>query len=632
MMSKETVASPKKKKREIKTKKLLVDLYLSFRKKILTVVTPMLVPSTSVHFGFIPIVETAYCRLDGKHYRIIFGGQLFIKKLGLPPLDSYISKVVAREKLDDIIQMFKFLYYHEIGHLIYTDMSCMLIPEYKVPELRNALHTLFNTLEDVHLEECGLRKDYPYTNKILDRGLEVVFDKDTLTKYSDMNDATSFFIFLLYKLRRPKVFKGTNAFFEKHKPEMITHIKECLSESHPTKRIERIIVFFEWLVSLEEIDFKSHPMDEIEKVPFGRKEKSETPSGRITTGSSPEKFEGESKSGTLEETEEEKEGGDEDDGEGADEDDAESPEDAEKDSDIDEEEFIESTFDSLGSDSLTHQVYFAEENIIVSPKSEEYVEKAIESMAKVTTDVVNVIKTFKTRHRPKYLPGYSQGKLHVSSAIAGKPVNIFKKKVGKALDNSLSIKILCDNSGSMAGDKSTITTKALLAMTNACSKLNVPIEVSAFTATSDSSNAEIQTLILKKFSQRFDMTKKYFGCIDHDGLSGIRLRDFSTLNLFGGNKDELNIDYLCKEYLKEPYNKKVLIVLSDGATTGSSEDLKQLVAHYVSKGIFIIGLGIQTSSVKYLYDNYKVFNTTEELNGLAVFLGEMLLDLAKGDK
>jgi hypothetical protein len=627
------------KKKKISMKGYLSKIYQEFRNKVISASISFFVPTQDVYFAFKLADNSTYCHLEKKGYRIVFGGGTISSLLSLP-LSGDISMKDARKNFGDINKLFRALYFHEVAHLIYTDLTFTGMDKIS-GAYQPALRYLANILEDIFIETRGLRKDFPYTSKYLDFLVSKAFSDEKIKLYSDKNDAQSFLTFLLYKLRRGADFTGTNKFFDDHRVDMLAHIKACLSIHEPTKRFQRMVEFFEWLVSLKEIDFKQDVQPEISSAPVG----SGTSTGKSTSSSSSsggsadeediteEQFspsksgsrrkgkQGKSDKGTVDgsgiASEKDEDGVMEDV-----EDEVEYPEDySDDDIPLDEETICESAFEVLGNGEHEH-LLCKDEVFITSNRILSHIEQMTEEVSKVVTDTVTAIKAFKTRNRPKYMPGQTKGKLHIPSVIEQKPVKIFRDKVGKANKTDLAISLLLDNSGSMYGLKSEITTKAVVALATACERMNIPLEINGFTEAFGC----CQTFTIKDFNESLNNTKQYIGILSTALNSGYSTGRIGT---FQGNVDEVNLHFVGTRFLKTKYQQKVMLVISDGATCGSTSDLKELAETLHSQGLFMIGIGVCDDTVSHIYHNYKIFKETKDLVELPTFLSSMLLSFAK---
>lgn len=614
--------------------------------------------SSHVLFTFESNGQQAYCRVSGSTsvgapiFKIYLSGGLVLELTGLPRTTS--NRTVLKDAVDDIKFFTSALFFHEMGHLLYTDMTCTLIRKYKDSSYIPFLSNLSNILEDVYLEKFGLRRDYPMTQKYFKRMTAKAFVPQAKA-YRDMGNADSFLNYILLKLRCPKTLTAKNAVFDSVSATVCPMLSDILHEDDGTERIKKTIALGEWLIANTKLDFKAVTKKEEELPTAGSvgsgtgpaKPGKPTPSSSSGSGSGSEDTKA-SEDGAL------SNGGSRGNNDVGDS--APTPENPpvfktldELERGLDDEEIqdvydeandihvedLQDVSDALNSvlsieDISRHEWIIAKKYFGFGSHIKEAVDKAMLEMNPVSLQVIKSLKLFKAQIRPRFTSGFKNGKLDVARAIksasSGLPTPyLFKQKIARGQAADLAISILCDNSGSMSGNKSHVCTRAMLALAQACDVCNIPIEVNCFTE----SNGINYTVTMKSFEDKFADSKYYFGITDsniythytHDG-------DF---NLFWGNEDEINLYNVWKKFLKNKHKDKLIFVISDGETCGSSSDLRQLIQDIKESGVKIIGLGIQSSAVASLYPEYKLFDTTSSLNGLPDYLLDTLNSLIKKD-
>lgn len=623
-------------KKTMTRKRFCRVIYTKFKERVVDVNAPILLPKCSLFTSYHNDGTACYCNATKKkgHYRITFGGAMIADALGLP---GSLDIIKARAKFDDTNKMFRAVYYHEVGHLKYTAMHCTLITEYKEEKYRGAIHKLHNILEDIVIERYCMSIRYAYTRKYFEFLESLLFSEDKAKGYEDREDMMSFFNFLLLKLRMKKKFIGSNKFASEH-PEYLDYVKMVLTEPNGVKRIEKTITFFEWLLAQglkgpEDIekpkdspDFKDGE-DSSESMPGGGASRAGTDVDEVAKSSA--KTSDAKKADELDDSEEGGDGDDKKEDEDSDEEGSGSDVDPDEDPSLLEDEVEESCIEALRSGDYGHEFYNIKDYFKITDKTRIKIDELMEKTSAVSNAVATKIKSFKIRTRPRYIEGYSSGKLHVPSVISGKPVNIFQRKESKGMQTDLAIYLLLDNSGSMGSTKSRVTTEAAIALATACAKCNIPIAVSMFTADFDGIGATCYTYRMKTFKDKFENSKYFLGTSDYEILDTYEYDH--TFRCFAGNTDEINLFHVYQEYKKEPYKDKVLIVISDGATCGSTESLRNL-AKEIEDEIFVIGIGACSTAPASIYARSKIFASTKELEGLADFMSEMLFNLSKGKK
>lgn len=623
-----TVPGTPVKEKTIPKGRFLRVIFQNFKTRCVDVNASILVPKGKVFTSYYDNEESTYCReIRPKSYRIVFGGGMLREALELA--DSATPMSIAKAKFGDAVKVFKGLYYHEIGHLRYTDLTCDDILKYPVDNERWSLHQLFNVLEDIVIERFGMVKDFPYTKRYFTFLEDNIFTKQ-MAHYKDDGSAGQFFNFLLLRMRMGKAFTGTCQLFTDHETDMLSYIKSVLGEPNGRERIKKTIVFFDYLKSL------GLKMD----IPEGQKiATSNSPFGSPAAGGSGGK--GKAGKGALSPTSTSPDGSGVDEAAGGSKAGGspsgggaggtnsgssgkmtEEDLDLEADAPVVENDCYESFNQVLYSDEQPHvfydMSYFQPDGTALS-----MVEALISMVNPQANQIATVIKTYQSRNRLRYHSGKSSGRLHVQSAIAGKPVNIFKKKERIGLMPDLAISVLCDNSGSMGGTKSEICTQAMLSLAVACSKCGVPLEVNAFT---ESHQDGVSTFRIKRFKDTFENSKKYFGITSYE----CHVHYDTPLDTFSGNTDEVNLYNVWQEFRKQPWRDKVMIVISDGYTCGSTADLRHVVEAMEADGIYVLAVGVCTDAVKQCYNNYKMFGSTTELEQFPAWLGGVLTNLIKG--
>ena len=650
-----------------------------------------LLPGFKVMFGYQWANSDTYTRplkgsSAGSGFRIQFGGQMVRTATNIP---QYIKKKEDTKKyVVDSRKSFRWMFYHEMGHLLYTDMYDRSIIDYKVKEHRGFIHSVFNILEDIVIEKYCMSIDYPYTAKYMKFGTQRVFIPQC-KDYKDNNDPASFLNYLLLRLRCTKAFTGVNKFWDDNKKDLAPMVKNILMEEDPTERVHLSLTLAVWIIKKSGWDFK--PIE----VPPGSVSGSMagTPGagaggGSGTGGSTPSlspkkskakskgKGKGKKKEGEGEEKKEkpthkatdtdggggsadddtEADGGSHNNRGGDHAGDEEAPELKTKDelddiTDDDDEEIddhydpnndllldhcdeVDDAFNEvLGEDGGNHEFVVAKNFYIPTETVKDAINKRLEEVSSLTNAVKAAFSVYKGRIRPKYNRGFYSGRLDVRKAMSnsltkGCDVKLFEKKIANGIAPDLAVSILCDNSGSMGGNKSRVCTTAMLALAKACSLCNIPIEVSCFTE----NWSRNYTIRMKEFDDKFEDSKDFLGITDYD-IYGHYIDDDDLRRLqFAGNEDEVNLYYIWKEFLRNKHKDKLLIVISDGETCGSSNTLRNLVKQIEASGISVLGLGIQSRAVENLYTNYKLFDSKESLDSLPEFLTSTLFKFAKGGK
>ena len=583
--------------------------------------------------------------------RIIIGG-LLVKLIALMQ-DRYTSKKAIKDNYGKIVMTIIGLDYHEMAHNLFTDMVSDLIINYPLAQYRGFLHTLFNIIEDVVIEiliDKLFQKKFP--NKIRPAiyfyHLKKALFAEQAASYEDDGSVSSFINYLLLVLRcgKEKV-KGINAIYEKYADGFRPLLRAALTTINATERLKKIIELGEWMIAnIEELEFAvSEPREKRSGSMKGLKDKDDSGFGKGTmTSELPEDFEDEADtlsskikteepSSASEKPETSPEGKEKEiedttveEDETKEEDKKREEGDEEKEAEkalsdlsdkLDEEinELIEVDEDSV-LDTDLHEWVYAKDEFDIDNAVVNILDEQIHEFSEEINTVANLLKLIKSRTKAKYIGHYSSGKLDIKKVMSNKMHNVpstkvFKQKHGTKKANDLAIWLVGDNSGSMANEKSTLCNQAMLVLAQACDWAGIPFCSSVFTKTYDDDEGISVTVIEKKFEDDFNITKPYFAINDS------RLKRYvsseKSIPLFRGNSEEVNLYYIWQEFRKVKHETKLLIVMCDGATTGSEITLRNVINSIEQDGIGVIGIGIKCHAVEELYPKSKLFSTTTEI-------------------
>jgi len=588
--------------------------------------------------------DSVYCTLGkGRYlYKIVYGVVFIYRQL----------KFIDRKDIDDkhfikAMPKLKVLllgtYFHEIGHLVFSWMKLKEVLD-KLPEVeikgkkvKPAAYVLqlFNALEDIVIEEAMRTRyrssrerrgayDANSVGSYLTANRELVLE-DSIGKYEDnpVNTFNGLLAFLLLKLSFPKKFAGTNTFFSAH-PENLAFVLRFLKERKALPRLVIAIEYFNWLLTTE-LDFPV-PGD-VDENPFG------SPSDKAGPGSKSVSAKiGKSLEKEMEASDEEGGEGDEggkfdardkgvsgsagdksDDGGGE----AEpiSPADV-KDDDI---------FDELNDRDFDWSIHQeVDMNILGIPVNTTILDTLRAKVSSISENLASYFLLLKERNKPKYL-GYlrSGSSLDAHAVKHGEKISVFKELIAHKKDKLSGIVLLCDNSGSMDNLKSYLLQLGVLAMSDMMYSLNIPFAVYAYSDQETVMNCSIK---VKGFDDNYGdpsvftnfnvLSRKTVGLVD----------PYMPCPTFHGNRDGYHIEYVSRMLENKPWDNKIVIILSDGEPIFPADVPLALKRH---PDIHYIGIGLGDASVKKYYKDYKVFFKEMDLQGLPVYLGELLLDLIK---
>lgn len=619
----------------IKVGKFLSTLYLYYeystgvplRDYVFTLNNILIGPGKNIKMTFDTRGQSAYTSLeksDPNVRRIVLGGQLVSRIAGLP--ETINDKKVLASLFNPTIKAFLGLNLHEMGHNLFTDMACRLIADYPDEKKKFVLHQLFNIIEDYVVEETMVlyyKKNRPYDvspRKYFDFTIKSIFEPQAEAYKDEGPTADNFLNYLLLLLRCGKsAIKETNAVFEAHKDEFVPRLQEVILTDDPTERVKKIVELGEWmfenipevkweLKAPEEVEIRSgrHPIDPAgPKGPEGPG-KIPAPFGRPVGGGKgkegaddPEPPTGEAPTDPPEK-----------------EDEPDPPEVPEPEFEEDED-IIDEVFNDEIHEGDDHEFVIAKDEYEYDPELIDRLDADLERVSDSAQDVSKFLTLFKGRTRPRMQEGFTKGKVNLRRAMQnemndGCDLKLFKQPIRKGRDTDAAFWLLGDNSGSMSGEKSQLCAKGILTMAQACDWAKVPFCSTCFTKTCDSYSGTCVTIIEKDFDDDFNTAKPYFG-INSTSTIGY-LSSAKRIPTFAGNSEEINLYYIWKRFQKVKHKTKILMVLCDGATTGSRDSLKRIIQKIEDDGIIVIGIGIMCSQVASLYPRHKLFNSAEELD------------------
>lgn len=222
--------------------------------------------------------------------------------------------------------------------------------------------------------------------------------------------------------------------------------------------------------------------------------------------------------------------------------------------------------------------------------------------------------------------GRRSGKLHSANLarLATHDPRVFRRK-HENRSKDVAVSLVIDMSGSMHGSKILLATQAAYALASVLERLRITHEVICFTtgkAVADESliraeeakmgrrytrNEALYMPVLKNYGERFGVdVRSRFGWLPNT----------STMR---NNVDGESVEIAARRLLARKENGKVMIVLSDGypAASGDSgklnDHLKEVVKESMRAGINVVGIGIQSDSVKSFYPKSVVINNVDEL-------------------
>ena len=185
---------------------------------------------------------------------------------------------------------------------------------------------------------------------------------------------------------------------------------------------------------------------------------------------------------------------------------------------------------------------------------------------------------------------------------------IFKEKCASKIQQDTAIFILGDCSGSMCGDRYETSACCQISMSEVLSVLQIPHMMMQFSTGGRSRKHFIMKYFTERGVSRDTLLQRY-------GSHGIGM---------GCNADGEAVTEAAQILARRPETNRILIVLSDGSPvymSGGDQFLTDTVKEIEDSGVVsVIGIGIQTHSVKRYYKTSKVIMELSELEGVLLNL------------
>jgi hypothetical protein len=181
---------------------------------------------------------------------------------------------------------------------------------------------------------------------------------------------------------------------------------------------------------------------------------------------------------------------------------------------------------------------------------------------------------------------------------------VFKRKqTSDILDTS--VMVLVDFSGSMGGNKMTNASASMLLLNEAISPLGIPLEIIGF---SDDFGDRPLHGILKGFHKK----------VSQEQLA-LNIGNFADKSM-NANSDGESLLFAYERLIRQRTQRKILLVLSDGQPASCTGDAYGHTIHVAGeiekKGLVeLCSIGILDNTVSSIYKNWKVINSSSELEG-----------------
>lgn len=183
---------------------------------------------------------------------------------------------------------------------------------------------------------------------------------------------------------------------------------------------------------------------------------------------------------------------------------------------------------------------------------------------------------------------------------------LFKKTIEQQKDyKNTVVYILCDESGSMQGDPSVLTSKATALFMKGLDKVGIKSALFGF-------NCYFNTH--KKVDETFNLKQ----CQDID--------KHTNIDKYGGTENGYFLHKVYEELRKRPEHNKILVSFTDGDSSDSNDiypidninysnfPLKNIAQKIENdKSVKLLSFGVRTNSVQHIYKDYKILNSAEQL-------------------
>jgi len=622
--------------------KVLQTFFRIINKKIFNVKVVSLIPHGKISVSFLDSDNT-YCyqpKSQYKYYRMVIGSKTVKEYTSLP--DNFRKAKDIRPYVKPINIVMQALFYHEMGHLLFTDMVSQDIQnvEASLANDRPFIHAVFNVIEDIVIERYCMSVKYPYMKKYFTYMDKVGLQLSKQYQYIPQ-DQSCFINFLLCKLRYGKKFVQTNQEWEDNKKTLIPMINDIIIESNPTERIKKSIELARWL--LTNIKWKQpiksdNPLTQIVAGAASDASGSLTPTQGITKAKRKTKTlskELNDDNGAVDDKQ-----GDIDTGEATESEEDEIDEpfeyDPKNDKLIEDLPEAEEKFNRMLTKDIMCDDYiemWVRQEVISNDAITQRIENILRDYASISNSIATTLRVFKDRIRPRYQSGFTSGKLNLRRVMTnhlsqGCNLKLYDRKICNGIAPDVAMSIMCDVSGSMMGNQSYVCTRAMMALAKACDLAKIPLEITIYT------NYRGKSILgyVKTFDESLEDCKPFLGISSTDFQYEQVDTQNSEFNLWNGTPTEVCMWHYLQSYKKNLHKDKIMILITDGDTSGSTEDFKDTIQEYKKNGIHTIGIGIQSRSVEKAFEDYKLFDTEDSLQELPSFLTSTLLHLTTGGK
>lgn len=597
--------------KNVKLKKV-VNTFLDISR--LTKMSAFITAKTGNSFSvFVDKGSDCYCG-NGYRFKGVVLGEEFYASIADRNNNEVIKSIDLKDTFREVGSVYVGAFYHEFFHLMYTDMNRILLYMDNMSKSKGEIvKELVNILEDATIERVGTAH-YPRTEYYINYLKSIAFEENKVVKsLNDMIDSEpdklgTMLAYLLGKLRgvdlkkihRYKKYEDNKDFIEKA-------LSECLNQIDPSRRVDQQVAFS--LEILKIFDFKDNTMEsfdksfrellseladlDVEELTNSAKDFLNSVIDSINSNSN--RMPGKPSSLNVFSSDKDNHDGSED---------------------FNRVELTNVAINAMENDvDINRRSHFVKD--VSKYQRGEYkdiYENIVAHNEQYIRQIVALFKKLKVRNQKEVVRNQFTGKFDLRSSMRPNSIRYFKREIAPNEESDLAFQIICDMSGSMYGSKAILLGKALIIFCEVLYRLKLPFSVYGFTE-----NGPVYTIKFKDFEDNYKDIKYLLSVF-------ITQNDIPGTSIWSGNEDEVNISYLFKNFKEKSYKDKVMLVMSDGMTCGSSTKLRELIKSIEKQNVNVLGIGLKDKHVKEYYSKNIILQTEEDMEGLAPFLNQYLIN------
>ena len=533
--------------------------------------------------------------------------------LGKKPHEEIgVSEENVMQKAKKIKGLLKGLSYHEIDHLMHTDMDRSALNDIVPIPKREFCGKFSNIMEDLSIDHLGMPKNryHKYTAPFIGMLERTAFDGQA-ANYKDDGSLNSFLQYvLLYGRSGPKRLASGNARFESLKAKgFMDRFRDAYRERKATERFRKQIALAQWVWDelgvddREAAEFASQPMPTFSPSLAPTKEDGLTlPMGALNLpDENGEVSPADSEPSDAPDTSNGDQAGQGDvgndqlPGESA----WKNPKDGPK-----NDEKLTALVQRIVRRGRLYRYDDSVMDAVASPGLNDSWKRSTKSVSTLVCQLAKSLKRAKASIGPRPIYNNDDGdafdfEAYRMAHVNGTPdPNVFVSERKGTQVNDLSVSILVDCSGSMEGLRSKVSLAACAALVMACDQAKIPCECSYF-------SGSMVTKVLE-YGQEVRTYGYRVATVSWKGIPGI-------LNIGGAtNLGESMIQTISSLSEWHGTANKCLFVITDGFVDNSNvRVVEEAKAKAKENGIAIIAVGIQTAMIKNLFDRSLILGEAE---------------------